>query len=177
MKRRHATRGQAMVEFALVFPIFILLLVGLFDLGRVVWVNNAIATASREAARMAVVHGGAWSQECPQGPLSPLWTGAVLSADECGFAPSSVVPAVDSRDGIKAEADRWLSGVGGTTTVSVCYGEVTSCSGDVDEVGATNDRGTPVTVTVTTHLSLAAPALFGLGDFTLSATSTMLVNH
>jgi hypothetical protein len=166
-----------MVEFALVIPIFLLLLIGIFDLGRVVWVNNAIATASREAARLAVVHGGAWSQECPQGPLSPLWTGSALSTDECGFTPSSLVPPVDSRDGIKAEATRWLSGVGGTTTVSVCYGDIASCDGDVDEVGATNDRGSQVTVTVTTRIGLAAPAIFGLGDFTLSATSTMLVNH
>jgi len=166
-----------MVEFALAFPIFIMLLVGLFDLGHVVWVNNAISTASREGARLAVVHGGAWSQECPQGPLSSLWTGTVLSAKECGFSPSSLVPHVDSRDGVKAEAERWLSGVGGTTTVSVCYGDVASCTSDVDEPGATNERGTQVTVTVTTHVALAAPALLGLGDFTLSATSTMLVNH
>jgi hypothetical protein len=166
-----------MVEFALVIPVFLLLLIGIFDLGRVVWVNNAISTASREAARLAVVHGGAWSQECPQGPLSSLWTGSALSVDECGFTPSSLVPPVDSRDGIKAEATRWLSGVGGTTTVSVCYGDVASCVGDVDEVGATNDRGMQVTVTVTTRIGLAAPAIFGLGDFTLSATSPMLVNH
>jgi hypothetical protein len=166
-----------MVEFALTFPIFILLLISVFDLGHIVWANNAISTASREAARLAVVHGGAWSQTCPQGPLSPLWTGTVDTADECGFEPSSVIPDVDARDGIKAEAARWLSGVGSTTNVSVCYGDVASCSGDVDEVGATNERGTQVTVTVTTQIGLAAPALFGLGDFNLSATSTMLVNH
>jgi hypothetical protein len=178
MKRRHTTRGQAMVEFALVLPILILLLVGIFDLGRVVWANDAISTASREAARLAVVHGGAWSQKCPQGPLDPLWTGGgVETADVCGFEPSSIDPPVDARDGIKAEASRWLSGVGGTTTVSVCYGDVASCAGDVDEVGATNARGTQVTVTVTTQIGLSAPAFFGLGDFTLSATSTMLVNH
>lgn len=177
MKRRHATRGQAMVEFALVFPILILLLVGIFDLGRVVWANNAISTASREAARLAVVHGGAWSQKCPQGPLDPLWTGDVKTADECGFEPSSLDPPVDARDGIKAEASRWLSGVGGTVTVSVCYGDVPSCAGDVDEAGATNARGTQVTVTVATTIGLSAPAFFGLGDFALSATSTMLVNH
>ena len=47
----------------------------------------------------------------------------------------------------------------------------------MDEVGATNERGTQVTVTVTTTVGLAAPALLGLGDFTLSASSVMLVNH
>jgi hypothetical protein len=67
--------------------------------------------------------------------------------------------------------------VGSAATVSVCYGEVTSCAGDVDEPGATNERGAQVTVTVTTTVGLAAPALFGIGSFTLSATSTMLVNR
>ena len=164
-----------MVEFALAIPIFLMLLIGLFDLGHVVWVNNSIATASREGARLAVVHGGAWSQFCPQGPLSPNWTGTVDSAQDCGFEPSTLDPLVDHREGIKAEAARWLSGVGGTTTVSVCYGDVATCANDVDEVGATNERGTQVTVTVTTTVGLAAPALLGLGDFTLSAV--MLVNH
>jgi hypothetical protein len=47
---------------------------------------------------------------------------------------------------------------------------------DVDS-GRHERRGTQVTVTVTTDVGLAAPSLFGLGDFTLSASSTMLVNH
>jgi hypothetical protein len=178
MKRRSRTRGQALVEFALIFPVFILLLVAIFDLGHVVWANNSLATAAREAARFAVVHGGSnGDNTCPQGPLPTDWTGTAKSATECGFTPSSLVPLVDSRDGIKAEAMAWLSGVGSGTTVSVCYGQVTSCSGDVDAPGATNARGTRVTVTVRNAVGLAAPSLIGLGTFNLSGTATMLVNN
>jgi hypothetical protein len=43
------------VEFALVFPIFILLLFGLIDLGRLVYANNALAEAAREGARWGSV--------------------------------------------------------------------------------------------------------------------------
>ena len=57
MTRSDRSRGQAMVEFALVIPVFILLMVGIFDLGRVVWVNDTLATAAREAARFAIGHG------------------------------------------------------------------------------------------------------------------------
>jgi hypothetical protein len=177
MKRRDGTRGQSLVEFALTLPIFLLLLVSVFDLGHVVWANNAISTAAREAARFAVVRGGTDSVRCPQGPLPSQWGGFSDPAATCGFTPSSLSPKVDSRAGIKDEARRWLSGVGATTSISVCYGQVTSCAGDVDAVGATNARGTKVTVTVTTSIGLAAPSLIGLGAFTLSATSTMLVNH
>jgi hypothetical protein len=177
MNRRNHPRGQSLVEFALIFPIFILLLVGIFDLGRVVWANNSLATASREAARFAVVRGGSDRTKCPQGRLPSTWGGTPDPATTCGFTPSSLSPMVDSREGIKAEAQQWLSGVSGPTTISVCYGQVSSCSGDVDAVGATNVDGTKVTVTVTTTVGLAAPSLLGLGPITLSGTATMLVNN
>jgi Flp pilus assembly protein TadG len=50
-------RGQALVEFALVFPLFVLLLFGLVDLGRLAYINNAIAEAAREGARWGTVQG------------------------------------------------------------------------------------------------------------------------
>jgi Flp pilus assembly protein TadG len=56
MKRtRTVARGQALVEFALILPIFVLLLVGLFDLGRVVFINNSVSEAAREGARWGAV--------------------------------------------------------------------------------------------------------------------------
>ena len=58
-RRRGATRvarGQALVEFALVIPIFLFLLVALFDLGRAVFSYNTLTNAAREGARMAIVN-------------------------------------------------------------------------------------------------------------------------
>jgi len=54
-RRRERSRGQALVEFSLVFPVFILLLFGLIDLGRLVYANNAMAEAAREGARWGSV--------------------------------------------------------------------------------------------------------------------------
>ncbi|MGH2445250.1 MAG: TadE family protein, partial [Candidatus Limnocylindria bacterium] len=48
-------RGQSMVEFALILPIFILVLVGLFDVGRAVYAYNTVNNAAREAGRLAIV--------------------------------------------------------------------------------------------------------------------------
>lgn len=176
MRRRDRSRGQALVEFALILPIFVLLLVGMFDLGHVVWANDALATAAREAARFAVVHGGSDRSTCPQGPLPATYGGTVGTSTQCGFAPSSRTPYVDSRTGVKAQATRWLNGVG-TSTISVCYGQVTTCTNDVDASGATNIDGTKVTVTVRSTVSLAAPSILGLGRISLSGTATMLVNN
>ena len=54
--RGRLERGQALVEFALVIPIFLLLLVGLFDLGRAVFAFNTLTNAAREGARLAIVN-------------------------------------------------------------------------------------------------------------------------
>ena len=48
-------RGQTLVEFALIVPLFILILVGLFDVGRAVFNYSTVANAARQAARVAIV--------------------------------------------------------------------------------------------------------------------------
>lgn len=55
-RQRERRTGQALVEFALVIPLFLLLLVGLFDLGRAVFAYNTLTNAAREGARMAIVN-------------------------------------------------------------------------------------------------------------------------
>jgi hypothetical protein len=55
MRIRREHEGQALVEFALAVPIFLLLIFGLIDLGRAVYVNSAIAQAARDAARWGSV--------------------------------------------------------------------------------------------------------------------------
>lgn len=58
MTRRHRRgdgRGQTLVEFALILPVFILVLVGIFDFGRAVYGYNTISNASREAVRVGIV--------------------------------------------------------------------------------------------------------------------------
>lgn len=44
-------RGQGMVEFALVFPLLLLLLFGIFEFGRIMFAYSTAIAASREAAR------------------------------------------------------------------------------------------------------------------------------
>ena len=55
MKTRNQPRGQAMVEFALVIPIFLLIIFGILDLGRAVYAYSTLNNASREGARLAMV--------------------------------------------------------------------------------------------------------------------------
>ncbi|MGN0334309.1 MAG: TadE/TadG family type IV pilus assembly protein [Lachnospiraceae bacterium] len=53
-------KGQATVEFALILPIFILLVFGIIDFGWLFYNKIQVNNASREGARYAVVH---WDEE------------------------------------------------------------------------------------------------------------------
>lgn len=55
-KRADRQGGQSLAEFALVLIPFLLLLLGLFDLGRGVYTYNAVSQAAREIARVTSVH-------------------------------------------------------------------------------------------------------------------------
>ena len=51
-----ASRAQAMVEFALVIPIFLLVVIAIIDVGRGVFAYNSITNGAREGARLAIVN-------------------------------------------------------------------------------------------------------------------------
>lgn len=52
---RDPRRGQSLVEFALILPILLILLVGLLDLGRAVAAYNSVSNGARSGARVAIV--------------------------------------------------------------------------------------------------------------------------
>ncbi len=54
-KARSTVRGQAIIEFALIFPILLLIIMGIFDLGYAVFANNMIENAARTGARAAAI--------------------------------------------------------------------------------------------------------------------------
>jgi Flp pilus assembly protein TadG len=70
------------VEFALVLPILLLLVLGLIDFGRAVQAYAAVANGAREGVRAAIIMSNS--------------TGAVVQAAQAGATPLSV-PAADVR--------------------------------------------------------------------------------
>lgn len=54
-RNRGDAPGQTLVEFALIVPIFILMMVGIFDVGRAVYAYSTINNAAHEAVRLAIV--------------------------------------------------------------------------------------------------------------------------
>jgi Flp pilus assembly protein TadG len=164
--RRH--RGQGLVEFAVVLPIFLVMLFGIVDFGRVIWATNSLTNAATEATRFAIVHGGSPSDTCPVGPRGPL-ANVPAATSSCPY-PS------DSKQSIYDLARNYAIAGGSSVTVTVCYAAPgTTCSGDTDT--GTNARGNSVTVVITSTLSLVTPSLLGMGNYAISGRSTMLVNH
>ena len=53
---KKSTKGQSLVEFALILPLFMLIVLGIFDFGRAIYAYSALHNAAREGARYGAVH-------------------------------------------------------------------------------------------------------------------------
>jgi hypothetical protein len=88
-RSRSLQRSQALIEFALISPVLLLLLFGVIDIGRAIFYYDTLSHAAREGARTAVqastrlptngdvlstvttqMNGTTVTQPCPQGPIS-----------------------------------------------------------------------------------------------------------
>lgn len=92
--RRRASRGQGLAEFALVSPLLVLLLLALFDVGRVVYGFTTLTNASRAATRVAIVNQSN-SVVCA-GPVQPFKCVAADKAVGIGITPMDIPNVVVS---------------------------------------------------------------------------------
>jgi Flp pilus assembly protein TadG len=76
---RRYRRAAAAVEFAIVAPVFFLLVLGMIEYGRMVMVQQVITNASREGARQAVLDG-ATTAEVTAAVNSYLTSGSITGA-------------------------------------------------------------------------------------------------
>ena len=94
-----------MVEFALVAPLFFLLLFGIIEAGRFIFYYQTLNHATREGARYAIVNGPN-TLGCPSGPPAP-------GTSACDVPGNNVVTRVrQSAFGVPA-AGISSTGVGG----------------------------------------------------------------
>jgi Flp pilus assembly protein TadG len=94
---RGTCRGQSLVEFALILPLFLILLMGILDLGRGVAAYNSVANAARSAARVAIVdqnadrvRQAAVDEAVGLSPLDVVFDPNVNSDDPCKIAECTV---------------------------------------------------------------------------------------
>lgn len=166
VRRERRGRGQTLVEFALVFPIFIFLLFAVVDGGRFVFANSAVSNAAREGARLASVEAS--------------WRGS--TDPSCGAAAGPVCPANDAAllTHVTTAANRQMSPFG---TVSNVY---LSCAanGTAPPTGAwtgstcgSPSSGGSVSVRVTYTWRAITPVISSiLGAITTTGSSTVVIN-
>lgn len=154
--RRHRRRGQALVEFAIVFPIFLLMLLSTIEFGRYVYTVQVLNNAAREGARYAIVHGA--QSLSPTGPMP----GGATSPDPTGEAVKSVVRSFAV--GIPATNITF-------TTTGCVHSETAGPCWQPD-----NGRGSTVEVTVRATFTTLVP-LVPLPTITVDGASTLVVNH
>ncbi len=103
--------GQALVEFALVFPILFFMLAISIDLFRVDWVTSTVAEAARQAARQAVANEvttdnafGAATGTCSGITLTPSANGSGCLTDNRIDETVDAVMGIFSRHSTMTEA-------------------------------------------------------------------------
>jgi len=159
---RSRSSGQAITEFGLALPILMLVVVGLFEVGRAVFIYSSVTNASREAVRYATAFGinedGALHyQDCAGirdiarrvGFLLPLEDDDIVIEYDTGPDPDTgIVPApFDS-----------CNAVAGDATDGVYEGFELAC-------------GDRVVVTVTTQFNPILPRLIPLEAQTVTSSS------
>jgi TadE-like protein len=160
-RRRPQTRGQALAEFAIVAPIFFLMLFALIDFGRYVYYVQVLNNAAREAARYAIVHGGRSLN--PSGPAAPGTT-------------SSDVPG----NNVIAVAKQYTVGVIGNASVlsivPTWWDTVTQPDPAASTGNGTNDRENVVQVIVTYQFQPVIP-LVPIPPIEVKGSSTLVINN
>lgn len=167
--RAHPSRGQTLVEFALVLPVFLVMLFGLLDAGRYVYMSSVISQAAREGARLAAVEA--------------YWIGR--SDSSCGAVGGQVCPVDETafRADILAAANRMVAPFGAISTSKLYYscdpvGHVYAAGWTTTSCPAANRgfRSNVVSVRVELTFVPFTPGLSGLGSITTSGSAAMVIN-
>jgi len=108
LERRHRSRAQSLVEFALVTPLLLTLLIGVFEGARLIYAYNSVNHAAQEAGRVAILADTAGT--------GVVASAAVDAADPLTVSAGDV--SVEVNDGATSFGDREL---GDRLRVSVGY--------------------------------------------------------
>jgi hypothetical protein len=139
MRLNRRRRGQALMEFALVFPIFMLLLLSIIVFGLFVFYNQQLENVAREAARYAAVHST--SAQCPTvSRLDPTGPNQANSYFRCD-APEDGWPRMTSAGRSKA----WGMSAAGVS-IAACWSGYVDATGNADALPAPPNTLTGCTI-------------------------------
>jgi Flp pilus assembly protein TadG len=88
MTARPRQRGQSMLEFAFVIPLFLLLLLGLIDFSRLLFTYVSVANGARELSRTVSISSNSMSSVVNAFNNLTIFGGSTNPASTVSFAPS-----------------------------------------------------------------------------------------
>lgn len=154
LRRRRSEGGQGLIEFALVFPVIVFVVVGFIELGRAVYSYTTITNAARQGARVAAVNQLTTFAECDEtrpieAPDDAHWTivGCAIKAGvSLGLQPSDVTVSYAAPPDTTVTCSPTVH-VGCIASVTVTYGYAPSTplvSGVVPTIAMTSTSEMPV---------------------------------
>lgn len=106
MQRIRPTRaGQGLVEFALVAPLFLFIILGIIEGGRLLWTLHTVNNATKEGARYATVRGDGSIQ--PDAPATSLTIKAHMLDISSGLNPGALKVEIELLDGDMHDQSRF----------------------------------------------------------------------
>jgi Flp pilus assembly protein TadG len=85
--------GQSLIEFALILPLMVLVIAGIFDLGRAFYASITITNAAREGARYGTLHPDKFSDIKTASVNEAQGAGIILNSGDISITcPDIVVP-------------------------------------------------------------------------------------
>lgn len=185
---RDREQGQGLVEMAVILPIFLLIIFGLLDVGRLVFTNSSLSQAAREGARLAAAEaswvGVTTTTSCvPDASyISDARPGAHICPLDAAAFRSHVLEAVNRMTaGVGAISALHLSCNAGDAADPAPSGMWTEASGgngcQDGSGGANGASGDLVSVRVEYTYQVFTPLLSSmLGPLPLSGSATMVIN-
>lgn len=139
--------GQALVEFTLVLPLIVVLLLGALDLGRAVYTHNTLSQAARSASRTAIVN---------QDPAT-VRSAAIAAAATLGLTTSNVDVCFKTS---------------GTAQVDCSQPTVDDCPNATRQIGCQ-----AIVVTRVSYQPMTPVILLFFSSLPVSATSSVAIEH
>lgn len=160
-----------MVEFALVVPLLLILLLGIFEAGRFVLNLETLNNATREGARYAIVHGA--QSDCPTGPMpgGAKNTCEAVAGENTIAAVESAAVGIADLGQLTVHTPLWTAAL--STTLPDGPSDTSVVKGD-------NYRGNYVTVYADYSYDPIIKWVFNtelIPSIGLSAESTLVINH